>query len=88
MWGPCACPAGQTILLGAVQIPPGDVDPDEDKHKAPPFPASTPCPYRTGADGVCHCLIRLSKIIRGGGFYGRPCSPYLVNGRLMKHERE
>src|SRR5215469_57376 len=32
--------------------------------RPPPFPASTPCPYnRTGADVVCHDLIRLSKFI-------------------------
>jgi hypothetical protein len=35
MRGPCACPGPDALLLGAVQILPGDVDPDEDRHKAP-----------------------------------------------------
>ena len=42
--GPGACPRRNTILLGSVQIPLGDVDPDEDKHQAPsstqPLPLS------------------------------------------------
>ncbi len=55
MWGPCACPAGQTILLGAVQIPRGDVDPDEDKHKAPSLPRIHPLSLQDGS-GWCLSL--------------------------------
>jgi hypothetical protein len=63
MWGPCACPGRTTILLGAVQIPRGDGDPDEDKHKAPTLPLIHPLSLRDA--GALLLPIRFSKFIRG-----------------------
>jgi len=38
MWGPCACPGRTARPVGSVQSPPGDGDPDEDKHKVHSLP--------------------------------------------------
>ena len=36
----------------------------QDKHKAPPLPASAPCPYRVAADISNHYPFRLEQFIR------------------------
>ena len=52
------------VLLIAHQV-----DPDEDKHKAPSLPRIHPLSLQDGADSVCHSLFRSSKFIRAPGSF-------------------
>ena len=57
MWGPGACPPGNTILLEGDDGWLNDLYWTRTSTRPPLFPTSALCPYRMGDDGVCHDLI-------------------------------
>ena len=74
MWGSCACPRGSKPR------PPHGTQAnrtaDRTSTRPPPFPTSTPCPYRTG--GAHHSRFWLAKFIRTKANVSRHCSIQLA----------
>jgi len=83
-WGPCACPRGNTILLGLRDVPTG-LGPQWDRTPTrtsarPPHPPNPASLSLQDDDGTLplHSPVHLSKLIRWGTL---PSSLYLVSGK-------